>query len=150
MARRCFRFDHHIVRGLFALALLLASAAQAAIPQTINYQGQLTNAGGQPVNAPSVMPLAMTLRIYNVLNGGAPLYSESQNVVVTNGVFNLLIGAVTPLTLDFSVPYFLEINPLPGLNPDYSDMVILARLMGMSYETLVTRIVNASLKRHQL
>ncbi|HQR07769.1 MAG TPA: ATP-grasp domain-containing protein [Gemmatales bacterium] len=48
------------------------------------------------------------------------------------------------------VPYFLEINPLPGLNPDYSDMVILARLMGMSYETLITKIVNASLKRHQL
>jgi len=48
------------------------------------------------------------------------------------------------------VPYFLEINPLPGLNPDYSDMVILARLVGMSYETLVTKLVNASLKRHQL
>ena len=48
------------------------------------------------------------------------------------------------------VPYFLEINPLPGLNPDYSDMVILAGLMNISYETLITRIVNAALKRHQL
>ncbi len=48
------------------------------------------------------------------------------------------------------VPYFLEINPLPGLNPDYSDMVILAGLMNISYETLITRIVNAALLRHQL
>ena len=25
------------------------------------------------------------------------------------------------------VPYFLEVNPLPGLNPETSDLVILAR-----------------------
>lgn len=48
------------------------------------------------------------------------------------------------------VPYFLEINPLPGLNPDYSDMVILARLMGISYEQLISSIVQASLKRNGL
>lgn len=45
------------------------------------------------------------------------------------------------------VPYFLEINPLPGLNPDYSDLVILAKLMKMSYETLITKIVQAALTR---
>lgn len=45
------------------------------------------------------------------------------------------------------VPYFLEINPLPGLNPDYSDLVILARLVGMSYETLITKIVTAAINR---
>lgn len=48
------------------------------------------------------------------------------------------------------VPYFLEINPLPGLNPDYSDLVILARLMRMSYETLITKVVTTSLQRHRL
>jgi D-alanine-D-alanine ligase len=45
------------------------------------------------------------------------------------------------------IPYFLEINPLPGLNPDYSDLVILAREMGMSYETLITKVVNAAIAR---
>ncbi|MFO0812340.1 MAG: ATP-grasp domain-containing protein [Gemmatales bacterium] len=45
------------------------------------------------------------------------------------------------------IPYFLEINPLPGLNPDYSDLVILARLMKMSYETLITKVVTAALTR---
>jgi D-alanine-D-alanine ligase len=48
------------------------------------------------------------------------------------------------------VPYFLEINPLPGLNPDYSDLVILARMMGMSYETLIRKIVTAALRRYGL
>ncbi len=45
------------------------------------------------------------------------------------------------------VPYFLEINPLPGLNPDYSDLVILTKSMGINYETLIRRIVNAALTR---
>jgi D-alanine-D-alanine ligase len=48
------------------------------------------------------------------------------------------------------VPYFLEINPLPGLNPDYSDLVILARKSGIAYETLIGRIVAAALTRTSL
>ena len=46
------------------------------------------------------------------------------------------------------VPYFLEVNPLPGLNPDDSDLVIMAGLAGWSYERLVSTIVNEALKRH--
>jgi D-alanine-D-alanine ligase len=45
------------------------------------------------------------------------------------------------------VPYFLEANPLPGLNPETSDLVILARLNGMPYETLIRGIVEAALAR---
>jgi D-alanine-D-alanine ligase len=46
------------------------------------------------------------------------------------------------------VPYFLEVNPLPGLNPDDSDLVILAKGMGWSYERLIRTIVEAALRRH--
>ncbi len=49
-----------------------------------------------------------------------------------------------------SVPYFLEVNPLPGLNPDDSDLVIMARLLGWPYERLVGVIVDAALQRHGL
>jgi D-alanine-D-alanine ligase len=45
------------------------------------------------------------------------------------------------------VPYFLEVNPLPGLNPDDSDLVIMSRLLGWSYERLVGVIVDAALER---
>ena len=37
------------------LGLLVTLATLAAPPQTINYQGYLTNPGGTPVNAPAVM-----------------------------------------------------------------------------------------------
>lgn len=44
-------------------------------------------------------------------------------------------------------PYFLEVNPLPGLNPESSDLVILARLAGWSYEQLIERILRAAVER---
>ncbi len=48
------------------------------------------------------------------------------------------------------MPYFLEVNPLPGLNPESSDLVILARLAGWSYERLIESILQAALDRHSL
>jgi D-alanine-D-alanine ligase len=48
------------------------------------------------------------------------------------------------------VPYFLEVNPLPGLNPDDSDLVIMAGLVGWSYAQLVSTIVEAAMKRQGL
>jgi D-alanine-D-alanine ligase len=45
------------------------------------------------------------------------------------------------------VPYFLEVNPLPGLNPVDSDLVIIAKFAGWTYAQLIETIVNAALKR---
>lgn len=45
------------------------------------------------------------------------------------------------------VPYFLEVNPLPGLNPESSDLVIMARLIGWTYERLVGSILTVALDR---
>jgi D-alanine-D-alanine ligase len=44
-------------------------------------------------------------------------------------------------------PYFLEVNPLPGLNPESSDLVILAGLHGWTYPQLITAIWEAALAR---
>lgn len=52
--------------------------------------------------------------------------------------------------LNAGVPYFLEVNPLPGLNPESSDLVILARLAGWPYPQLIEAILNAALDRHGL
>jgi D-alanine-D-alanine ligase len=45
------------------------------------------------------------------------------------------------------VPYFLEVNPLPGLNPETSDLVIMARLYGWTYEKLIQMVLQAAIKR---
>jgi D-alanine-D-alanine ligase len=46
-----------------------------------------------------------------------------------------------------SEPYFIEANPLPGLAPDWSDLVILARGAGVEYAELIGRVLDAALQR---
>jgi D-alanine-D-alanine ligase len=47
-------------------------------------------------------------------------------------------------------PYILEINPLPGLSPGISDLVIEAEADGIGYNELVNRILETALKRYGL
>jgi len=45
------------------------------------------------------------------------------------------------------IPYFIEANPLPGLAPVSSDLVILAAGYGISHAELIRKILNAALVR---
>ncbi|MFW6274618.1 MAG: D-alanine--D-alanine ligase family protein [Spirochaetota bacterium] len=44
-------------------------------------------------------------------------------------------------------PGFIEVNPLAGLHPVDSDLPILCRLVGISYETLIGEIMSSALER---
>lgn len=46
--------------------------------------------------------------------------------------------------------YFIEINPLPGLAPGYSDYPMLAAFNGMDYTALVRGVLQSALKRYGL
>lgn len=63
------------------------------------------------------------------------------------------LGCRDVARLDFrlrgDVAYFLEVNPLPGLAPKTSDLVIMSRLQGISYDDLIGRILRAALDRVQ-
>lgn len=45
-------------------------------------------------------------------------------------------------------PHFIEVNPLAGLHPDYSDLVFLANFAGWRYRDLIGAISDAFLARH--
>jgi D-alanine-D-alanine ligase len=47
-------------------------------------------------------------------------------------------------------PYILEINPLPGLNPNYSDLCLQALKRGWEHDQLVLAILDAAIERHGL
>jgi D-alanine-D-alanine ligase len=54
--------------------------------------------------------------------------------------------------LDFRVspegiPYFLEINPLPGLGT-YSDLIIMAKMMGWTHQDVICAVLDAALERY--
>lgn len=51
---------------------------------------------------------------------------------------------------DGNKPYILEVNPLPGLNPGYSDLCIEADAYGWTYEELVNRILDEAIGRYGL
>lgn len=64
-----------------------------------------------------------------------------------------ILGCRDFARLDFrvsaaGVPYFLEINPLAGLNPRSSDLPIMARRVGLSYPALISAILQAALERY--
>ena len=46
-----------------------------------------------------------------------------------------------------NVPNFVEVNPLPGVNPITSDLIILARLKGMSHEQVIGRVIESAAAR---
>ena len=46
--------------------------------------------------------------------------------------------------------YFIEINPLPGLAPGYSDFPMIAEFNGLDYDSLVCEIFRSALRRHSL
>lgn len=62
-----------------------------------------------------------------------------------------ILGCQDVARVDFrvrdGVPFFLEINPLPGLDPSSSDLVIMAGLLGISHAQLVGMILEEALQR---
>ncbi len=56
-------------------------------------------------------------------------------------------GRVDIRSDQYGTPQFMEINPLAGLNPFHSDLPILCRLLGVSYEQLISDILASALKR---
>jgi D-alanine-D-alanine ligase len=73
---------------------------------------------------------------------------------LTAAVFRIT-GALDVSRVDFRLdmhdnfkPYILEINPLPGLSPDISDLVIEAKAEGVSHVELVNMILDTALKRY--
>lgn len=45
------------------------------------------------------------------------------------------------------VPNFIEVNPLAGLNPIHSDLPILSKMYGVSYEDLIRKIMESAMKK---
>jgi D-alanine--D-alanine ligase len=43
--------------------------------------------------------------------------------------------------------YVLEVNPLPGLTPGYSDLVLIAQAVGIEYDSLIAEIMSGGLRR---
>jgi hypothetical protein len=73
-------------------------APAAASTSIVPYQGRLTDASGTVLNG----SFAMTFKLYNVASNGSALWTETwsagNSISVTNGLFNVLLGSLTPIS----------------------------------------------------
>jgi D-alanine-D-alanine ligase len=87
----------------------------------------------------------------------APTTPELENLLqrLTAAVFRVT-GSRDVGRVDFRVDrhsgkaYILEINPLPGLNPEYSDLCIEASAAGWDYGKLINTILDTAVDRYRL
>lgn len=95
-----------IQSAFVGLAMILSITAQGQIPRTISYQGVLTDAVGVAVPDGNY---TLNFSIYDVPTGGMRSWYEQQVVSTSKGVFNVQLGAVTPLRLLFDRPLWLGV-----------------------------------------
>ncbi|MFH2036654.1 MAG: hypothetical protein ABIJ45_09650 [Candidatus Zixiibacteriota bacterium] len=86
------------IKAFLTLFIILISvvSALAEVPGMINYQGRLTDPSGDPVPDGNY---TINFRLYNVSSAGTAFWSESHtDVTITDGMFNIILGADTPIT----------------------------------------------------
>lgn len=88
-------YVHHVTANLGATPHPLSGGITSL--NTITYQGRLTNSTGIALTG----NYPITFKLYSVASGGSELWSESWPAVdVQNGLFQVLLGSITPLTPD--------------------------------------------------
>ncbi len=126
------------MKRLFTITMLVivlcsTGSIRGDIPQTMNYQGILTDASGQTVPDGTY---DLTFRLYDISAGGSHLWVETQAVWVAGGNFSVILGRVIPLTLPFDRPYWL------GVTIEDGDELIPRRELAASPYALSTRSVS--------
>jgi hypothetical protein len=92
---------------LYALVFLIATRLLAQVPQTLNYQGILTDATGEAVSDGSY---EIVFNIYDQASSGNDLWSEHQTVAVQDGVFSVILGVANPIDIEFDRPLWLAMR----------------------------------------
>ena len=85
------------------------------VSQTVNFQGLLKNAAGNPING--VIPV-VDFRIYDHATDGPALWGETQSVTAEDGVFSVQLGSVSPFDADLFEGKELWLAVKVGADPE--------------------------------
>ena len=127
-------------------ARTLAQITTAATPPaTVPYQGTLTDASGTPIND----SVAMTFKFYAAPTGGTALWTEqrtgSNAVPVTNGLFSVALGQVTPIPANvLAQPLWLGIS----VNGD-AEMTPREAILGVPFASIAGNVVAGAISQTQ-
>ncbi len=106
-------YPYRLVFLVVVLGVLLASGVLAgcnSVAPVMSYQGRLTDAAGKPLDG----TYQFQFRLFDALTGGTELYTETESITVTNGLFDTSIGPST-IVADLrpemlSQPLWLEVT----------------------------------------
>jgi len=92
-----------------ALVLTFSVSILAAVPTTMNYQGQLNDSEGNPVADGSY---SVVFSLYDVPSGGTEIWTENRTIETTDGLFSIVLGSINPITsvVVESAPRYLGIT----------------------------------------
>jgi hypothetical protein len=83
-----------VLQVLVFLTLIAVCGTSAwGVPSVMDYQGKLTDSAGSPLTG----TYSMSFRLYGAGVGGTHLWQESRSVQALDGIYSVLLGAVTPL-----------------------------------------------------
>lgn len=99
------------VTALLGAGRLLADTlASSVVPEYVNYQGYLTDSGGNPISS----SVTLQFSIWDASSGGNQVWSETHNnVPVSDGYFSVLLGSQgSPVSADVfnSTARYLEVT----------------------------------------
>ena len=77
--------------GIF---LVTAGTAFAVSPQNMNFQGRLTDASGNPLTGSQ----SVTFSVWDAVSAGNQIWTETQNVSVSSGIYNVGLGSQLALS----------------------------------------------------
>ena len=91
------RFVFAACLGLLIASSLAAAAFAQSFPSYLNYQGKLADAGGNPLSG----AFSFEFKLYNQSSGGTLLfddatYAGAHDLNISNGVYSVQIGSMTP------------------------------------------------------
>ncbi len=135
------RSDFYDVDGYHVFPIEEIDMSRAEIPGVYNTEAKgfaPVNVGGPQFHCPADLPedvtatiKALTIRAFEALNA-------------------LDVSRVDFRLDETGAPQLVEINTLPGLRPEFSDMCIIVKAEGVSYQTLIAEILNLALERYGL
>ena len=94
---------HAFIFSAFALAAVTAlpGALTAGSPPFLPLQGYLTDAAGNPISA----EVSVAFTIYNAEVGGDALWTETQSILVEDGLFAVYLGEAATIDLGLFLSY---------------------------------------------
>lgn len=102
---------------VLAAVICLAGISHGSSAPLGNYQGLIRDASLNPVNGVH----NLTVRIFADSTGGLPVWQETHNAVtITDGIFRIELGSVTPLSLET----FTDPQSAPGLDHRFLEIEV--------------------------